>query len=188
SATAADLPVVSDVDPQPLVAQVQRLIEATDYLGAPFSPADKKALLAASPESSAKKAVAEIQRVLDAYCIAGVQINPEMRVKVTQGPAKAELEEQGWRIFLVKVANESGTTAELKAVSPNAMSRFEPSRTPSDEAYRKQAQPKDSDRWLDMELYSKAPMKKKLSGLSLEYTIIQLFSRDPGKREAKISF
>src|SRR6185503_10275212 len=154
SATAADLPVVSDVDPQPLVAQVQRLIEATDYLGAPFSPADKKALLAASPESSARNAVAEIQRVLHQYCIAGVQINPEMRVKVAQGPAKPELEEQGWRIFLVKVANESGTTAELKAVSPNAVSRFEPSRTASDEAYRK-TQPKDSDRWLDMELYSK---------------------------------
>jgi hypothetical protein len=188
NAASAELPMVTDVDAQPLIAQVQRLIEATDYLGAPFSDADKKALVALSEESSGKKAVTEIQRILDAYCIAGVNINPEMRVKVAQGPATPQLEEQGWRIFLVKVANESGTTAELKAVSPNAMSLFEPSRSPSDEFYRKQAKTTTSDRWLDLELYSKPPMKKKLSGLALEYAILQAFSRDSGKREAKISF
>jgi hypothetical protein len=177
--------MVTDVEPQPLIAQVQRLIEATDYLGAPFSAADKKGLARAFED---KNAVAEIQRLLDGYCIAGIQINPEMRVKVGQGPAKPELVEQGWRIFLVKVANESGTTAELKAVSPNAMSLFEPSRSPSDEFYRKLAQPSQADRWLDMELYGKAPMKKRLSGLPLEYALVQLFSRDAGKREARISF
>ncbi len=31
-------------------------------------------------------------------------------------------------------------------------------------------------------------MKRSLSGLALEYRIIQLYSRDAGKREAKISF
>ena len=187
SARCAEMPMVTDVEPQPLLAQVQRLIEATDYLGAPFSEGDKKALqeLSARPNS---KAVAEIQRVLDPYCIAGLQINPEMRVKVSQGPARPELVEQGWRSFLVKIANESGTTAELKAVSPNAMSLFEPSRSASDEFYRRQAKPSPADRWLDMEVYTKAPMKKRLSGLPLEYALVQLFSRDAGKRESRISF
>jgi hypothetical protein len=54
----------------------------------------------------------------------GVNINPEMRVKVAVGEAKLELDELGWRVFLVKVANESGTTAPLKAVSPNAQRLF----------------------------------------------------------------
>ena len=38
----------------------------------------------------------------------GVNINPESRVKVARGPAAAELVEQGWRVFLVKVHNEGG--------------------------------------------------------------------------------
>ena len=44
-ALAAALPIVSEVEWQPFVAQVRRLIEATDYLGAPFSAADKVALM-----------------------------------------------------------------------------------------------------------------------------------------------
>ena len=66
----------------------------------------------------------EIQRALDKHCLFGVHINPEMRVKVAQGEAAPELVEQGWRQFLVKVANESGTTAALKAESPNAQRLF----------------------------------------------------------------
>ena len=46
--------------------------------------------------------------MLDARCLAGVNINPESRVKVARGPAAAELVEQGWRVFLVKVHNEGG--------------------------------------------------------------------------------
>ena len=69
--------------------------------------------------------MAALQGILDRYCLVGVQINPEMRVKVAQGPAKAELVEQGWRVFLVKVQNDSGTTAELRVVSPQAMSLFD---------------------------------------------------------------
>jgi hypothetical protein len=41
--------------------------------------------------------------VLDARCLAGVNINPESRVKVARGAAAAELVQQGWRVFLVKV-------------------------------------------------------------------------------------
>ena len=47
SALAADsptLPIVKNVELQPLVAQVRRVIEATDYLGSPLSAADKKTL------------------------------------------------------------------------------------------------------------------------------------------------
>ncbi|MBI1924734.1 CehA/McbA family metallohydrolase, partial [Candidatus Poribacteria bacterium] len=43
-------------------------------------------------------------------------------------------------------------------------------------------------RFLDIVMYSNPPLKENLSGLELEYRIIQLYSRDAGKREAKLAF
>src|SRR5262245_15409002 len=142
SAFAADsptLPIVKSVELQPLVAQVRRVIEATDYLGSPLSAADKKTLEAAFKKSDADEASEAIQRVLDRYCLFGVNINPESRVKVAPGPATPELVEKGWRQFLVKVHNEAGVTAELRTASPNALSLFESgsASTSSDKALRK---------------------------------------------------
>ena len=185
--SAVPLTIVTNVEPQPFTAQVKRLIEATDYLGVPFEAADKKKLQAAVEQGNA----AELQGVLDRYCLFAVHINPEMRVKVAPGPAKAELVEQGWRQFLVKVENESGTTAQLEAASPNAQSVFEGgwANTPSDKVFRKRGASSDlRDLWLDMMMFNNQPLTKSLSGLGVEYRIIQLFSRDAGKREARIGF
>lgn len=190
---AAALPIVSEVEFQPFVAQVRRLIEATDYLGAPFSAADKAALNATMESPDHKAAVAKLQEILDRYAIFGVHINPEMRVKVAQGDAKPELTQDGWRQFLVKVANESGTTAPLAAVSPNAQSvhNVRTATTSSDRALRKVGDTpslKLTDLWLDLQMFNQQPLRPTLSGLTVEYRIVQLYSRDAGKREAKISF
>ncbi|MGB0548571.1 MAG: hypothetical protein ACPGR8_05500 [Limisphaerales bacterium] len=40
---AQSLPTVTDVDLQPLKAQINRLIQAKEYLGEPFSEATKRA-------------------------------------------------------------------------------------------------------------------------------------------------
>ena len=173
---ATALPVVSGVELQPFAAQVRRLIEATDYLGAPFSDAEKRALAAAMELPDAAEAAAKLQEILDARCLFGVNINPEMRVKVAAGAAAAELSEAGWRQFLVKVANESGTTAALKVVSPNA-GRLHNS--PAGEV---------ANRWLEVQMFDAQPLKPTLSGLKVEYRLIQLYSRDAGKREARFSF
>ena len=190
---AAALPIVSDVEWQPFVAQVRRLIEATDYLGAPFSAADKAALNAAMESPDHKAAVAKLQETLDRYALFGVHINPEMRVKVAAGDAKPELTQDGWRQFLVKVANESGTTAPLAAVSPNAQSvhNVRAATTPSDKLRRKQGDAptlKVEDLWLDLQMFDKQPLRPNLSGLTVEYRLVQLYSRDAGKREAKFAF
>jgi hypothetical protein len=194
AATAADLPVVRNVDLQPLSAQVKRLVESADMLGSPFSEADKQAVATAMAQSDSAAGVEALQAVLDKYCLVSVDINPESRVKVAQGPAKPELLEKGWRQFLVKVQNEAGVTAPLRVVSPNAQSLFDggASRTPSDRYYRQGrgagAGATASDLWLDLMSFDKQPLKETLSGLPLEYRIIQLYSRDPGQREAKLSF
>ena len=142
TATAADSPALStvkNIELQPLVAQVRRVIEATDYLGTPLNAPDKRTLEAAFKISDADEAGEAIQRVLDKYCLIGVDINPESRVKVAQGPARPVLAEKGWRQFLVKVHNEAGVTAELRAVSRAAQSVHNSpwKKNSSDDQYRK---------------------------------------------------
>jgi hypothetical protein len=187
---AQELPKVEKVEAQPLIAQITRVTEAMDYLGAPMSTADKQALQNAFNQTDAARTVADIQSVLDKYCLFDVGINPESRVKVDQGPAKPELVEQGWRTFLVKVRNGAGVTAQLKAESRNALPVFA-----SEGRFSLNPRPKQtvtqsdvSNRWLDLIVFDKLPLRPQLSGLELEYRIIQLYSRDAGKREAKFSF
>src|SRR3954467_8508498 len=138
SAFCGDLPAVNNVDWQPFAAQVARLVEATDYLGSPLSADEKSSVRRLLESGDAKESVSKLQEILDRHCLFGVQINPEMRVKVAQGPATAELVEDGWRVFLAKVQNEAGTTAELRGVSPNAMSLFESysANNASDQAFK----------------------------------------------------
>src|SRR5215475_9213108 len=76
------LPIVSAIDLQPLSAQVNRLVEALDYLGAPLSSAEKQSLQTAMAKSAPGTATEEIQRILDPHCLISLNINPEMRVKV----------------------------------------------------------------------------------------------------------
>ena len=175
-AQAQTLPEVSDVDLQPLKAQIQRLIQATDYLGEPLSARTKRRLSRALGQADAAKAVAAVQQILDAQCLVGININAESRVKVNAGPAKHELVEQGWRSFLVKVNNQAGVTAELIASSPNS------------QPHAGSPQSQIVDRWLGLAMHNAQPLTKTLSGLALEYRIVQLYSRDAGKRDAKLSF
>src|SRR2546423_3167608 len=164
-AYCADLPSVTNVDFQPFSAEIKRLIEALDLLGSPFSADEKTSLNQLLTSLDSKSAAAKLQSLLDPHCLFGVQINPEMRVKVAQGPAKAELVEQGWRVFLVKVQNDSGTTANLRAISPNAMSLFESysANNASDQAFKDKPKPRPPDGWLDLQMFNGQPLKKPLS-------------------------
>ena len=108
---AEPLPLVVDVEPQPLKAHVARIAQALHLLGSPLSADQQAALTAAAAEANAVRAVTSIQKILDPLCLVGVNINPESRVKVEIGPASPQLVQQGWRVFLVKVHNEAGVTA-----------------------------------------------------------------------------
>ncbi len=187
SAAAAPLPVVRDVEYQPLRAQVQRVAQSLELLGSPLEAPRRAELDKALAEENLAEAIVAVQRVLDPLCLASVNINPESRVKVTRGEAAGSLVQHGWRAFLVKVHNEAGVTAQLRCDSPNAA----PLHKRSSGSARPQAAitPRDGiDRWLDVASYDNAPLNKELSGLALEYRIIELYSRDAGKREAKLTF
>jgi hypothetical protein len=145
------LPLVTEVDPSLLVAQVRRLVAALESLGAPVEGA------------LARADVEAIQRVLDRRCLVGVHINPEMRVKVACGPARPRLVHRAWLPFLVKVRNEAGTTAALRAATTQGG-------------------------WLDLEMFDEPPLEPTLSGLELEYRVARLYSHDAGLREASLVF
>lgn len=177
SLSAEELPIVSSVEQQPFAAQVLRVLEALNLLGEPLPPSDAAELRRLAAVTSAReKTVEQMQKILDRHCLVGVHINPESRVKIQEGPAKPELVEQGWRTFLVKVQNEAGVTAVLAAESPNAGKL---AGSPEGLVPR---------RFLDLQMFDKQPMRARLSGLEVEYRILQLFSRDSGKREAKLGF
>lgn len=184
---ADDLPLVTGVEPQPLKAQVKRIAEALEYLGEPLAAEDQAALDKAVANMKDDAAVEAIQQLLDKRCLAGVNINPESRVKVARGAAAAELAEQGWRVFLVKVHNEAGVTAALRATSPNAAPLV--TRSTSSPSPKPSVRPEDvPNRWMDIEVFTNQPLTARLSGLNLEYRIVQIYSRDKGKREATIGF
>ena len=201
TAAARQTPLVEGVEAQPLLAQARRLSEAMEFLGTPFSRETRAALDRAANEGDNIRAVRIVQQSLDPYCLVAVDINPESRVKVAPGLARPALAQNGWRSFLVKVHNQAGSTAELKAVSPSAMSVFEAGSytTPSDQALRpririnfndrhQRPKPDVRNRWMDMMMFNRQPLQANLSGLLLEYRIIQIYSRDAGRREANIAF
>jgi hypothetical protein len=181
------MPVVLKVESQPLKAQVKRVREVLSLLGEPLSDADSAKLDAAIEEMDDAKSVKAIQALLDPKCLAYVNINPESRVKSSEGMAPRVLDEQGWRVFLIKVHNEAGVTAGLRVTSPNAAPIYKQSTSsplPKD-TVKKQDIP---DRWMEILSYDAQPMAAKLSGLNLEYRVVSLYSRDRGKREGKLAF
>ncbi len=185
---------------QPLAQQVRQMETALLYLGQPFSADELARIDEAIADAQESEAVKRLQSVLDPHVLALVQINPESRVKVEQGPAKPELVESGTRLFLVKVINEAGVTAHLKVESPNSGDVYIQS-TGSPEPAVELTSQQAAERWSDISLYplptspyvsislyQKPPMLPRLSGLAVEYQILTIYSRDPGQRSAIISF
>jgi hypothetical protein len=172
---------------QPLAQQVRQLAEALDYLGEPLSVNEIAGIdkAVAMPDETA--AVAALEAVLDPHVLAVVDINAESRVRVEEGAAEPSLLQDGTRLFLVKVNNRAGVTAELRAASPNSGDVFRMSNGDSQPAI--DLTPHDAvERWADISLYHQPPMRKRLSGLALEYQILEVSSRDAGQRSAKLSF
>src|SRR5467141_4309520 len=185
--TAASGTAQTRVPLQPFAQQVRQVETTLGYLGEPLAQRDQDAINEAIAKTDEAAAIAQLEQVLDKYALVIVDINPESRVKVQPGPAKPELVEAGSRIFLVKVINKAGVTARLETESPNALPVFVQSDS-SPEPPQRISAADTRDRWMGLDLYDKDPMSPRLSGLPLEYRILQIYSRDQGKRSATISF
>ncbi|HKE23526.1 MAG TPA: CehA/McbA family metallohydrolase [Bryobacteraceae bacterium] len=172
---------------QPLAQHVRQLEEAMTYLGQPFKSADLRRIDEAIANPDEAAAVHALESILDPYVLMIVDINPESRVKVEEGTATPELVEAGTRLFLVKLLNNGHVRAPLVVQSPNSGDVYVPSN--GNPAPAIQLSPQESkERWASISLYQRAPMRARLSGLALEYAILEVYSRDAGQRSAKISF
>jgi hypothetical protein len=187
----AELDVVKDVEAQPLVAATERLLQALDVVGAPLPEGDAAALRDAMALMDAEDCVTGIQSILDRHCLAQVMINPESRVSAKEGPVAKELMQQGWSTFLVKVINEAQITPKLQVESPQSAPVYQTGQGARQRPQTDQDLVSPSEaaqRFLDIELFNKQPLKPELSGLKVEYRILQLYSRDTGRREATLVF
>jgi hypothetical protein len=181
--------LVDNVEPQPLLAQAMRLNDALSFLGSALSKEDAKRLKALQDKPLTPETSTLIQNILDPYCLAMVDINPEERVKVARGPAIAKLIQDGWTSFLIKVHNEAGVTAQLQVQSENAMPDLYIS-TGSARGLDKNklTEGQAENRFMEMQMYRGRPLLSNLSGLKLEYAVLQVYSKDAGQREAEIGF
>jgi hypothetical protein len=186
---ADELPPV-EVEGQPLAANVKRLLDALDFLGTPLPETTPKAL---QPALAARDA-GKVQQLLDPHVLLVVHINPESRVMATRGPARAALQQAGFTPVLVKVINESASTAPLRITSPQAgpvyagTARLSMTRQGQLHLLENQNVKDDKDRFLHLEMFTRQPMTAKLSGLRVEYALAVLYSSEAGKREASIAF
>ncbi|MEC8159639.1 MAG: hypothetical protein VX111_00765, partial [Planctomycetota bacterium] len=165
-----------DVPTQPLLAQVHRLSEALEVVGRPLDDASLAELAKAKQLESPQLVTKAVQRIFDPLCLAIVDVQESGPPKVTKATAKPELLEQGWRTFLVKVINRHGRTGRLFVESPNAR--------PLPYAPLNEVE----SRWMQISSFEGQPMRANLSGLALEYRIVQIYSRDAGQKSALLEF
>jgi len=183
------LPVIAQETPplQPLALNVRQIESGLSYLGSPLSAADQRRINDALADTDEAAAVRAIEATLDKRALVTVEINAESRVQVMPGQAKPELLESGTRVFLVKVINLAGVTSPLAVESPNTGPVYIKS-DGSAEPLQILAPEEARERWADISLYDKNPLSPRLSGLSVEYRILEIYSHGRGQRSAKIGF
>lgn len=185
----SDQNIVKGAEPQPLLAQALRLKESLSFLGSSLSPEAEQRLEALQQATLTEATTEQIQQILDPYCLAYIGINPEGRVKVERGKALPVLLQGGWTSFLVKVHNEAGATSQLKAESPSSLLPVHgSSSSPKVKQEHIITQGQSAARFMDIQMYYGRPMLSHLSGLKLEYAVVQMYSKDAGKREIEIGF
>ncbi len=184
---SASLPAQDTIPLQPLALNARQVEDALSYLGSPLPAADDHRIDQAEAGTDEAAAVREIEATLDKHVLLVVSINPESRVTVDAGEAKPELIEAGTRVFLVKVINQAGVTAPLVVESPNSGNVYIQSHG-SPEPQQILTPEEARERWADITLYDKNPLRPRLSGMPLEYRIVEIYSHDSGMRSAKISF
>ncbi len=187
-APAQALPV-DKVEPQPLLSQALRISEALAFIGSSLPTSSLNQLRALKDLPYDAQTVKSVQKILDPFCLAMIEINPESRVKVQAGPAKPVLMQEGWTSYLVKVHNQAHISAALVASSPNASPLFYTStNAPRMDKKNRLTPGKIDNSFLQIAVYRERPLQSNLSGLELEYAVVQLYTKKKGKREAEIGF
>ena len=189
AAVAGQLPTVP-TEGQPLGANLNRLIQTLEYLGHPLPDKIVDSLRTAARARDAE----QLQRLIDPHTLLVVSLNPEVRVKVARGPAKAKLQQAGYVPHIVKVINNSTVTRELQITSPQSGPVYAGSsaailaRQSQTELKTNENLDGATDRFLELEMFRSQPMTRQLSGLEVEYALATIYCSESGRREATIGF
>lgn len=174
--------------PQPFFASVKRAVAALAAIGRPISGEDAARLDALAGRGDAE-AVAAADVILRKYVIADVALASDGYAQTTASGAPKQLIEEGWTAFLVRVANPTGVAARLN-VTGGWTSVSDPSTGASRAGLLDTVNPAPiiAKNWYQTELYRLPPVGQTLSGAPVEYQILQIFSRDRGRREFDLDF
>jgi hypothetical protein len=186
----------SELVPQPYFAGVNRVLEALSKLGAPVAAADAQQIAALANQDD-RAAVDAAEKILDRYTLARLSLDADGTGRVAVGGAQRTLVEQGWRMFLVRIANPGGRTDNINFASESQGPGSMMSWTMAPRAHmgdRLNKGPVIEKLWVLSRIHEESPAPKgdqakpiQLSGMPVEYRIIELFSRDAGRRSDKFT-
>jgi hypothetical protein len=178
------------VEAQPLAANIRRVLQSLDYLGAPL-PAESVDNI----ETALKRLDAgELQRAVDPHVLFVVTIDHDAQVSTTQGNAKPQLQQAGFVPVLVKIINRAESQQRLIIESPQAgpvyggVAELSMRRQQQEHLRAEGNNARAKDPFLSVEMFQSPPMKDQISGLAIEYAIALLYSSEASRREASIGF
>ena len=174
------------IEPQPYFASVKRAMGALATAGQAIPTADVNRLAQLASKGSVE-AVAAADAILDRYTLARVTLDSFGTGTTTLGGADRMLIEQGWKAFLIRIANPARLTEKLDvragSGTPNqiGLASFEQKADIGDSLNKS---PILEKKWLIAQMHDSLV----LSGALVEYRLIELFSRDRGRRRANFGF
>ncbi len=175
---------------QPLRANLLRVAETLNFLGAPLDETILGSLQNANPTDDSEALAEAIESEVSFF----VHINPEVRVKVRKRPGPIPLQQGGYTPVLIKVTNQSTSVEQLRILSPQSgpvyagMTPLSAVRMQREALAETSVAESDPDRFLALEMYQKPPMQEHLSGLQTEYAIGLIYAHTAGQWEATIGF
>jgi len=172
----AALPEASVVEAQPLLLHTGRLIEALESVGAPLEAERRARLEALAGETDDAVITRATEAALDPLCVAAVVVGEDGMLTARPRGEPVILEENGWRTFLVKMVNGAGLTGRLRLESPQAKPI---PHGPAEEV---------DNRWMGLSVFEGRPLAAALSGLGLEYRLVQIYGSQPGEKSGVLEF
>jgi hypothetical protein len=142
--------------------------------GRPLPGVVKERLVRAAERGQAT----QVEAILNGWCLLEIHINPESRVKVTRGQAKADLKQGVMSVFLLHITNEAGVTAPLRISGPNLAPDPSDSKKPN----------RDRSLAATVVTVHSSRSYSLLSGSAVEYVALSLTTRETGLREATLAF
>ena len=187
------------VDPDAYCREIPKLLEALGSAGTPVDTADSDRLhsLCQSPTS---ETVHEIEQILNRYTLVRLQLDAHGIGQSSAGGADRRLNELGWRSFLVRVENSAGLKGPLSFVSRHAIPEGELGVGIHESHILGNDQPEitpagidldtdfdsDTHAWLGFHFGVGTGSDAGLTGLPLEYQILQLYSQGGGSRTTAV--